>query len=506
MLDDPLFPDYKKARNRIRKFEPLSMVALLIDCLHKAHTGGEEVLKTHQPWHILLALKWTFQEMDGLCHRRPPAKLNDAYLILNTLHDAVPPFDFTHPTLFMRQFAFQQFWIFQGPDGSALARQEILFGQLPANHKFSRQFLSLTGITISEYLDLAFSVMALFISTENRRHIDRSDFRTLESTTDPKKIDSFLVHLSKTPAQLHVWLNDTSIKNVPVVEQMVLPSPLMSVPFLRMGNRLTAYYPPLVYRALEQAIYRPLRTIDPAAFGGTFGLMFEAYIGNLMKDAGLTFLNEAALKSRLTGEGMVVDFHLVEDNCNLLIDSKGVEMSAPGRTATSAHSLYSATKRSAMKAVGQGMDTLARIRKTPAGHWGTGETFLIVVTFESLYFGTGSGLGEIFDDTLVADLQNQFGLPFPFPLENVFFLSIREFEDLLARVRTGRTTILQSLRAAKAADADRTTRKFEFAQHLMAQGEVSERLPFIQQGLIRLQERCIKRLGKSPGPSAARSS
>jgi hypothetical protein len=111
--------------------------------------------------------------------------------------------------------------------------------------------------------------------------------------------------------------------------------------------------------------------------------------------------------------------------------------------------------------------------------------------------GSISDVGTTFDDSLGADLKKQFGQPYPFPLENVFFLNIREFEDLLARIRDNKTTILKMLRVAKEADADSKTRKFDFKLHLMAQGESSERLPFIEAGLDRLQSRCISRLKPS---------
>lgn len=476
------------------------MATHLIECLHKAHIGGVQVIRTHQPWHILLALKWTFQEMDGLCHRRPRAEFDDARRVLHVMHevdDAVPS-SFSHLTLFLRQKAFQQFWIYPDPDGSALARQEILFGDLAANHGFARQFLALTGVPIPEYLELTFGLMALVLSEENRRFVDRGNFSNMEPEMDAQKIQSFLAHLSRTPAQLHGWLNEPAIRNVAIADQFGLPSPLNSAPFLRIGDRLHVYYLPQVYRSLEQAIYRPLRTIDPAAFGRVFGPMFEAYVANVMTDAGVTFTDETELKSRLPGTGKVVDFLVVEDDCNILIDAKGVEMSATGRTATTARQLYSTVKNSAMKAVAQGMETLGRIRQAPADHpWRKLETYLIVVTFESLYLGTSSDVGTTFDDSLGADLKKQFGQPYPFPLENVFFLNIREFEDLLARVRDKKTTILKMLRIAKEADVDPKTRKFDFKLHLMAQGESSERLPFIEAGLDRLQSRCISRLRPS---------
>lgn len=490
---DPLYPRYKKARNRIRRFEPLSMVEHLIECLHKAHVGGIEVIKTHQPWHILLALKWTFQEMDGMCHHRPPAALSDAHFVLNVIREAddALPSDYSHVTLFVRQKAFQQFWIYQPADGSALARQEILFGGLDAKHRFSRQFLDVTGISISEYLNLAFSLMALVLHEDNRRFVDRGDFTNLEPKVDAKRIDSFLAHLSRTPEQLHGWLIQPQIKNVKLADQFVLTSPFSRAPFLRVGSRLHVYYPPQVYRALEQAIYRPLRDIDPADFGRVFGPMFETYVANVLADAGVAFSNEAKLMAQLPGTGKVVDFVVVEDDCNILIDAKGVEMSATGRTATTSHQVYSTIKNSAMKAVVQSMETLGRMRKAPSGRpWGNNETFLIVVTFESLYLGSSSDVGTTFDGSLGADLQKQFGLPSPFPLENVFFLSIREFEDLLARVRAKKTSILRSLRQAKELDRNPKTRKFDFSLHLTAQGESAGRLPFIDAGLERLQQRC----------------
>ena len=497
---DPLYPHYKKARNRIRKCEPLSMVEHLIECLRKAHAGGVQVIRTHQPWHILLALKWTFQEMDGLCYRRPRAEFDDARRVLHIMHEADDGVlsNFSHVTLFVRQKAFQQFWIYPDPDGSALARQEILFGGLAANHGFARQFLGLTGVPIAEYLELTFGLMALVLSEENCRFVDRGNFSNLEPKMEAKKIESFLAHLSRTPNQLHAWFDKPAIRNVAIADQFGLPSPLTNAPFLRIGERLHIYYLPQVYRALEQAIYRPLRTIDPAEFGRIFGPMFEAYVANVMTDANVTFTNETELKGRLPGTGKVVDFLVLEDDCNILIDAKGVEMSAAGRTATTARQLYSTVKNSAMKAVAQGMETLGRIRQAPSVHtWGKLETYLIVVTFESLYLGSSSDVGTTFDDSLGADLKKQFGLPYPFPLENVFFLNIREFEDLLGRVRAKETSILKMLRIAKEADADPKTRKLDFKLHLMAHGNAPERLPFIEAGLDRLQNRCINRLKPS---------
>ena len=86
MSDDPLHSFYKRARNRLRRFEPESMLVLFINALREIQVGGVAVMRHYRPWEILLAMKLTLQEADGLSHRRPAAKKSDMHEVLNILH------------------------------------------------------------------------------------------------------------------------------------------------------------------------------------------------------------------------------------------------------------------------------------------------------------------------------------------------------------------------------------------------------------------------------------
>ncbi len=113
MSADPLFEHYKRARNKLRRYEPDSFIGHAIGALHFADVKGIEALSKYQPWNLLLAIKWALQEADALSHRRRPATMSDVHGVLNILYDlegaARMPSDYAHVNLFMRHLAFPQF-------------------------------------------------------------------------------------------------------------------------------------------------------------------------------------------------------------------------------------------------------------------------------------------------------------------------------------------------------------------------------------------------------------
>lgn len=497
---DPLFPPYKRVRNFLRKFEPDSVTGHLITALHSAFAGDIQVRRYYLPWNLLLALKWTWQEADATAHRRPEATLNDVHRALNILHDMEAegrmPSDFTHINLFMRQLAFQQFWQHQA-DGGALARQDLLFSKLPSYHPFQRRFFELTGVSVLDATELSFALLTVLLSTTNSRVIHRTWFGNIEPRLTRGALDRFLGHLARSPTQLREWLNEPEVRNVSVSDQLILPSPFLRAPLLDAQGRYHVYYPPLVFRAVEELVYRTLRSDDPAQFSQRFGPVFEAHLEHCLSDAGIAFAKESELLRMLAGTGKCIDFVVTEDDANILIDAKGVEMSALGRVSQRAETIYRAIKESAAKGVFQGMDTTRRMKATtaPAGiRFGTGENFLLIVTFEPLYLGSSNALAETLGLEFRARLAKDFGESLPLPLENVFFASVGEFERLLSLIRAKQTTLLTALRHARLADSQPRTRKFDFGQHVAELGTGADRLPFMQAAIDGLCDRCMARL------------
>jgi len=492
----------EKARELLRRHHPDSYVGFSIDALHKVHTGGVEVMRHYQPWNILLALKWTLQEAGPGAHLRPLATLDDFHAVLNILHEAEGdvrlPSDYDHVYLFMRQLAFQQFWLQHGPHGEALVRQDLLFSALPADNPLPREFKRLTGVAPGEFLDLAFAVFSLLMQDPVPKMIERGHFDLIAPGLSPGALDGFLRHLSRRGDELHTWLTRPEQMGRSVADQLILPTPLLEAPLIQnvFGHYLVIS-PVLTMRALESVVYRTLRRDDPAAFGQKFGPVFERYVGRCMDSASVKYLDETRLKALMPGAGKVVDFRVAEPDCTVFIDAKGIEMSALGRVSQTGELLLRTLKESAVKAIEQGMVTINRVKvlpkDSPIADRGE-EKFVVVVTFDDLFLGSNYEFEALFGSAFVPRLEKQLGGPLPVPLEHVFFLSIDEFERMLVRVHDGGHTMGSLLRHARKNDADGKTRKFHFQQHLESISKQSKRIPMLQEGLENLCMRCVERV------------
>lgn len=501
MASDPLFRFYQRARDKIRRHEPESMLEHAVGILHQVQLKGIDAMRRYQPWNVLLAMKWILQEAYPLSHRRPRANLEDFHAVLRIVHEidghVRMPNEYDHVNLFMRHLAFQQFWLQQGASGEALVRQDLMFSPLPPSHPLAREFLRITGVHPREFMELAFALLTQVLKQPAPVVIHRHSFNPLHSGMAPAVVDAFLRHLSKSIPELHDWLCGEPYFGLAIADQKILPSPLVETPLIR--TKSGAYvisYATLLMRSLESVIYRTLRRDDPAQFGVRFGPVFEAYIARCFADAGVAFIDEAQLGTQLPAEGKCVDFLVSESDCNVFIDAKGVEMSALGRVSQRADLVLRAIKESALKAVEQGMETALRlasaapVRGLPTGNR---EAFLIVVTFDDLYLGSNCEFENIFGAHLVPKLERRFGPALPIPLQNVFFLTIDELERLLVRVQA-KSSIGDILRYARVEDSDRRTQKFNFQQHLDSFSQQSTRLPMLQAGLEDLVRRCVSRL------------
>jgi hypothetical protein len=454
-------------------------------------------MATYQPWNVLLALKWTFQEMDNESHLRPAADQNDIHAVLNILHEMDDkvrmPTDYDHWMLFMRHLAFQQFDLQQGVDGSAIARQHLLFATLPSSHSFQTKFTSLTGLKIADFTLLLAGLLALILSEPPRIAVAFSDLEALRSQVQANALPRFFRAVSRTIPELHDWLMSTNFQNISVGDEKLLPTPLLACPLIADIGRVLIYYPPLLFRALEDFVYCTLRQENPSEFVSAFGPIFERHVSRCLTEAGVPFKTESEINAVLPDHGKCVDFLVVEDECSILIDAKAVEVSTMGRVSHEVDKVVQSMKAYAVKAIAQGITTHRRLASGTTGssiRWGKTEAFLVVVTYHDLYLGSNRHFAEIYGDKLLPRTERSDTANLPFPLENVFFVSIKEFEDLMALIRDGQTTFLSALRYSKRQDADGNTVKLQFKQHLASLCQLRTRLPCLHSTLESLYARC----------------
>jgi hypothetical protein len=311
-------------------------------------------------------------------------------------------------------------------------------------------------------------------------------------------LDAFLQSLSKSIPELHSWLVGNEFNGMSVADQKILATPLLDTPLIRANSEnYIIISPTLLMRSLESFIYRTLRRSKPAEFGDKFGPMFERYVGRCLADAGLECIDESGLEAKLPGSGKTVDFLLIEDDCQVLIDAKGIEMSTRGRVSQRADLVLQAIKSSVVKAIKQGMATSARIRNLSATDplaRSREEVFLLVVTFDDLFLGSNFDFGEIFGEHLLPGLEHAYGVPLPISLDHVFVLTIDELERALGRVHAKDASVGDILRYARNQDRSHQTRKLTFQQHLDSMTTQDKRLPMLQKALDDLCERCIRLL------------
>jgi hypothetical protein len=500
---DDLRDFYKRARNRLWKLEPTSVLAHSVNILHKASYGGIDIMRTYRPWDVLLMVRWTLQTIDPTAHRRPPATLNDVHKVLNIIHEMGAhvrmPTEYEHVYLFMRHLAYQQFWLQHQADGASIARQELLFCRLPKDHSFQRDFFRLTGLRCAEFAELAFSLMAFFLTDQKRKAVRRSHFSNLEPRFSVKSLDSFLAALSLNLAEAQAFLSSNEEKERSISDQIILPTTLQNFPLWRHGEDFIAYSPTLLFRSLEDFIYRRLKREDKTKFSERFGPIFEQYVADQMTEAGVAYVRESDLNDILLGTGKCVDFLTVDNDCNILIDAKGVEISQAGLLSHRAEIVFGSIKNSAGKAIKQGNETARRIAAAPPTSsiaFGKRENYLFVVTFDSLHLGSNTEFEPMFGTRLMDSLNRDFGQPLPIPLTNVFFLTIDEFECLLSAIQAGETSFVAAAKRAQQNDGDNRTRKFSFIQHLVELSPQVKRLPSMQKALDDLCDRASSNLRK----------
>ena len=251
--------------------------------------------------------------------------------------------------------------------------------------------------------------------------------------------------------------------------EFVEETPFICFPLIRVGETYWCVYPEILHRTLGHFVFDALKRADPSKFALHFGRRFESYVGELVAATGLPFATEAALEQKLSGQGKLVDFMVVDGEANIFIDAKGVEMAPRGKIAHLQDVVRGATENSLLKAVEQGLavnDRLSQLSGDDPVVRERADNYLIAVTYKELYIGNGQMLSSAVGEDALNRILSAYPEEGRIPLKRIYFLTIDEMERLMQMVREGRIRLHEALRRAAAADADQNTRKFMFSMHL----------------------------------------
>jgi len=373
----------------------------------------------------------------------------------------LPDYDSLH--LALRRYIVQQ-GMYQDPRSYArFARQHVLFNGLDDSDSLHRTFRDASGIGIPDYIRLSTALLWAF--AERRRTSISTEWFSLLPPPLSGLVDPFLSDLAMTADEAQAWLR--AVEADPSVHHEYYgDSPLKHHPLLNDAQSYLPYSVRLLEEALANRVYDVVRQADPPLFMHRFGPLFERYVERGLAYAGLNYACEREMPARHGDK--TVDFIAVSGDCNLFIDAKGVELPMAALLSHRADIVRGRMKASAIKAVRQGLDTASRL--LDAGRLGglqlgTGQSFLLVVTFRDFCMSSGRDLLRSIGQAQVDRLMAEAGTPPPIPLGNMYFVPIDDFDSLMSMTKDGHDLARTMARIAEH-DSQPDTRKMLFRMHL----------------------------------------
>lgn len=466
--EDIFYEEYKRIRNRFRQYNPYHLYFACIDYLHYPVKDDIEELQKH-PWFVLLLLKWIFSDQQFSSYNKKELTQKDFIKILQMMRDLGGkirmPSEYSHHTLFFRNIAYQQFVYQLKFNIGSIARQIILFKQM--NDRFNFEFEKITGITINAYLELSVVILPRFVDNSNYHELTIEWFGELRKTYSDEIIQKFLQLISLNIGQLHQFFLDYDLNNKKKkIHEFYEQTPLLKYPLIAIGNKYTCIYKNILFRNIEHFIYDILKLQNAESFMSSFGHVFERYVEKGLLYASLNFLTEKDIEKQFKDNKKVVDFVIKEESANIFIDAKAVEMSYMGKVTHNPNIISDKVKDSIIKAIEQSYETVNRFKSSEVLDIKK-ENYLIVITYKELYLGNGNVFYETVAKNRIDKILSFYSNIEMIPLENIYFITINEFDYMVELVNKKRISITEILQCAKKSDSNDLTRRFDFYQHLV---------------------------------------
>lgn len=466
--EDSYYGHFKSIRNRFRQFRSLDLIGKCLDYIHAPTRSRIESLQKH-PWLVLVLMKWIFLDDNYPNSRGKTANKKDLMLLLQMTLDLTnklrSPSDYDHHTLFLRNLAYQQFPYQSSFNYAHLARQVILFSNLPNNHLINKQFTILTGLKIADFLGLSW-VLAIHFHDDSQQTLTLDWFNQFKDKYSKDTVTKYLNVISSHIDEINKDLVSADIRARKSTE-LYESSPFIKRPLIHTGSGYVLTERHLLYRCVEHYVYDILRQWDSQAFMAKFGGMFERYTEEILKEGALTYSTEKQVETALGLKGKQIDFIVHEESSNIFIDAKGVELNYKGRVTHTASFLKGNTKTSIIKAISQAHDVVRKLNKNPnCGIPNHICNYLLVVTYKEFHLGSGRNYYDIVAKDAMDKIYEKYSDTPSISPDNMYFITIEEFELACEMTKHPETSLTTIIEAAKHMDNDPKTRKFGFIQHL----------------------------------------
>jgi hypothetical protein len=487
---------YKQFRNRLRPYKPFSILRAALTTL-RAKSGDKLQDLKMAPWQVLLIVKWALQDkmaediggrdisqlqFDGIRQ-----KLYEFAEYMRSVPGLPLP-------LFFRRHVHQQI-AFQREMSGGFVREAAMLGTLAEEHPLRQQFQARAGITPELFMDLALSTYPAIV-LDNRMSLPFRWFSPLARIVGGASLESFYTLVARDYSQLRRFCRALPDQNPRVASEYFESTPLRRFPFFRHGDGLECWHEMVFFRGMEGMVHSVLSEAGKA-YIEPFSKLFESHVAREAFSAEFPSMNEDALRSLLGRDSKVPDALLSFPEANVLIEAKAGLFDESVMTIGNIQILSDRTK-ALREAIKQGWAASSVLRKTEAAPVQVRNApidYLLVVTNRDLETGRGTHLKEMYPDGKLA-YPNAESAQF-LPLERVYILSVEEFERLMSAVRQREVYLPKVLADCVEADAQPTSAKYFFEQHLTAQKIRLGRSDLVNRALDRSEERVATALSQN---------
>ena len=469
---------FKKIKRFIRRYNPYELLDCIQDLLFHPDATGIERMQKIEYWNLLLLFKWVIQFGNFENTQSENQVTEEAFATLLNDMKNLSSKVFSMRTdqdrfLYFRALCFQQFWVNRSElVYFGIARQYALFGNLEPEHRFQQWFASTYGLRIDEFIELSLAVYSHFKHTEVRL-VNESNFAPLEHAYSVRTIRRFLDTLSISICKSREWLQSLEVgSHRDFRSEFHEQSPFFRYPFLRSPDGYICISPHLLDRSLSSLVYDLLREAFSISFPSKFGVMFERYVHRALETVSGVLITEDQLQRYLgfPERQKYVDFLLVEKGNNIFVETKAKALPPKAMVARGAMTFKNAAESPILDGMNQAYSlasTLSSQLSVGNKSLGSKQSYLLIITYRDMFAGNGLSFRNFIAPEEVAKTIDKYSGKEWIPLENIFFLSIDEFDLLLGSIKKSAISMSDVLEYAKRSGPSTLSRLFAFRDTIL---------------------------------------
>ncbi|REC61463.1 hypothetical protein DRF65_16125 [Chryseobacterium pennae] len=398
----------------------------------------------HPLWHYFLLIKWTF--LHGNENGKKTFSREKFITLLKYVEKfekkSLDPYVKNHEwDKFFQIIGYQQFYLQQDVHWSDFARQLKLFGSsLKSKYDIEKSFNEKTKLKLFDFI---FFMQIIWIFTQANKmnkgtiytgYIGEEIFEMMKDIFNyEKEFSSFLMLLTLNKINIKKSINQfkTGIKHTAL--QSFEMSFFTRLPFIINGeNKYEIVHRSIFNYCCNYFIYDYLK-INDEKFTEEFGKRFEKYVELGLKECNVEYITEKDL-IKTYGKGEKIVDYIVGNQ--VLIECKGIEPKPLSSIIPENEIVYSSFKDSIFKAYLQQMLNITKLVQNL-----NKPIYGIIICYKDFYLSSLDDYAGILANDIKSICEKNNWKDNPLPLENVFVISINNWDIIVEYLKEKKVTL-----------------------------------------------------------------